>query len=156
MSDNPFSDSELAAVAALIDAWAAGLAVDVDEVDAVERLDGATQRWFVRMIGETRGPFTVWIELRQRRVHFETYVAPYPQSQAQRFFEFFLRKNARSAPIRYGIGVEDGIVAFAELESDLVTALRLEELLGASYLAAESAAGFVLNGGFMSPAAEPS
>lgn len=153
MSDTPSDAADLVSVAALIDAWAAGLAAVVDEVDAVERHDGATQRWFVRMIGETRGPFTVWIELRQRRVHFETYVAPYPQSQALRFFEFFLRKNARSAPIRFGIGVEDGIVAFAEIETELVSAPRLEELLGASYLAAEAAAGFVLSGGFMAPAA---
>lgn len=143
--------AELAPIVEVVDGWVTGLATDLDAVDAVERLGGATQRWFVRMIGDTRGPFTVWIELRQRRVHFETYVAPYPVSQHQRFFEYFLRKNARSAPIRFGIGVEDGIVAFGELDTDQVNPARLEELLGASYLAAEAAAGFVRSGGFMAP-----
>lgn len=148
---DPLDLADLAHTVEVVDAWVTGLG---DEVDAVERHHDATQRWFVRMIGDARGPFTVWIELRQRRIHFETYVAPYPQSQHQRFFEYFLRKNSRSAPIRYGIGVEDGIVAFGEIDTDQVNAARLEELLGASYLAAEAAASFVRSGGFMAASVE--
>src|SRR5690606_21624486 len=80
LGDTPraLDDDELAAVADAIDAWARRQAEELDVVDAVERDTTEGQRWFLRVRGEAKDVFTIWLELRQRTLRYETYVLPWP------------------------------------------------------------------------------
>ena len=78
----PSSADELDDLEAQIDAW---LAVQLEEnpvVAAVERdRESGERRWFVRVTGEEKDVFTIWFTLRQRTLHYETYVMPAPEEK---------------------------------------------------------------------------
>src|SRR3546814_8120369 len=60
-----------------LDAWLALQLTDNPAVAAVERdAESGERRWFVRVRGEEKDVFTIWFHLRQRTLHYETYVMP--------------------------------------------------------------------------------
>ena len=46
---------------------------------AIDRGAAGERRWYVRLRGEQKDTFTVWFTLRQRTLHYETYVMPAPE-----------------------------------------------------------------------------
>ena len=55
---------------------------------------GDERRWFVRLRGEEKDVFTIWFTLRQRTLHYETYVMPAPEEN----HEALLRAPAAAQP----------------------------------------------------------
>ena len=53
--------------------------------------------------GEQKDTFTIWFHLRQRTLHYETYVMPAPEENHAAFFEHLLRRNLKL----YGAVVRD-------------------------------------------------
>ena len=66
-------------------------------VAAVERDETpGERRWFVRVRGEEKDIFTIWFHLRQRTLHYETYVMPAPEENHAAFYEHLLRRNLQA------------------------------------------------------------
>jgi hypothetical protein len=130
----PSSADELDALEAQIDAW---LAVQVDEnpvVAAIERdRESGERRWFVRVHGEEKDVFTIWFTLRQRTLHYETYVMPAPEENPAELYEHLLRRNRQLYGLAFAIGDEDAVFLMGRLANDAVTPDELDRVLGSLY-----------------------
>ncbi len=130
----PTSVEALDALERRIDAW---LAVQLDEnpvVAAVERdRESGERRWFVRVRGEEKDVFTIWFTLRQRTLHYETYMMPAPEENAGAVYEQLLRRNTRLYGAAFAIGVEDAIFLVGQLANEAVTEDELDRILGSLY-----------------------
>ncbi len=130
----PTTVEALDALEELIDSW---LAVQLEEnpvVAAVERdRESGERRWFVRVRGEEKDVFTIWFTLRQRTLHYETYMMPAPEENAGAVYEQLLRRNTRLYGIAFAIGVEDAIFLVGQLANEAVTEDELDRILGSLY-----------------------
>ena len=126
--------TELAALTAAIEDW---LEVQRDQnpvVAAVERdEDPAIHRWFVRVNGEEKDVFSIWFQLRQRTLHYETYVMPAPEENHARFFEHLLRRNTKLMGAAFAIGEEDAVFLAGAIPNHAVDHDELDRILGSLY-----------------------
>ncbi len=147
----PSSPTELAALEARIDAW---LAVQLEEnplVAAVERYrEGGERRWFVRVKGEEKDVFTIWFHLRQRTLHYETYVMPAPEENHGALYEHLLRRNRRLYGAAFAIGDEDAVFLVGQLDNEAVDDEELDRILGSLYAYVEQCFQPALRIGFAS------
>ena len=128
------SSDELAAIEALIDGWAARELADNPVVAVVERAPASEgRRWYLRLHGEEKEVFTVWMTLRQRTLHYETYVMPAPEENHARLYEHLLRRNQRLRGLAFVIGIEDAVFLQGELPVQAVTDEELDRILGSFY-----------------------
>lgn len=140
----PDADVTAAAVSAL-HAWL-DEAVDYPMVDAVvrdETTGGALggERWFLRVLGEAKDVWSLWVSVHQRSLHFETYFTPAPERNAERFYEHLLRRNRGTDDVAFCIGEEDAIFLRSKLPLDRVTNDELDRTLGSFYTAVEDGFG---------------
>jgi hypothetical protein len=130
----PSTDDELAALEARIEAWLAVQLAENPAVAAVERdTDSGARRWFVRMHGEQKDVFTVWLTLRQRTLHYETYVMPAPEEDHARFYEHLLRRNLKMYGGAFAVGEEDAIFIVGQVANTAVDDDELDRVLGSMY-----------------------
>lgn len=133
MSD-PLTPEELDAVEARIDAWMAAQAAGNPVVAAVERApELGERRWFVRVRGEQKDVFTIWFHLRQRTLHYETYVMPAPEENAGVLYEHLLRRNLKLYGAAFAIGEEDAIFLVGQVAAEHVDEDELDRILGSLY-----------------------
>jgi hypothetical protein len=134
----PGSAAELDALEERIDAWAAGELADNEVVAAVERAPRAEgRRWFIRVRGEEKDVFTIWLTLRQRTLHFETYVMPAPEERQAELYEHLLRRNQKLHGISFCIGIEEAVFLQGEVPVERVDEEVLDWALGSLYAATE-------------------
>lgn len=126
-------DAELDAIEALIDAWATRQLDELDVVQAVERGEPGERRWFIRVTGEAKDVFTIWLHLRQRTMRYETYLLPAPEENAERVYEHALRRNHELYGVAFTIGEEDALFLRGHLPSEAVTDAELDRVLGSLY-----------------------
>lgn len=126
-------DAELDQVEALIDAWAARQLDELEVVQAVERGEPDERRWFIRVTGESKDVFTIWLQLRQRTLRYETYLLPAPEENAERVYELALRRNHELYGVALTIGEEDALFLRGHLPSEAVTDAELDRVLGSLY-----------------------
>lgn len=86
--------------------------------DSVER-DGA-RAWYVRLLGEEKEFIAVWMQLRQRTLHAETYFMPAPAENHAELYAYLLRRNARLRGGSFVIGPEEAVYLYCALENRLV------------------------------------
>jgi hypothetical protein len=130
----PSSPDELDALEARIDAWLAEQLADNPVVAAVERdRESGERRWFVRVRGEQKDVFTIWFHLRQRTLHYETYVMPAPEENHGAFYEHLLRRNLRLYGAAFAIGDEEAVFLVGQLANAAVTDDELDRVLGSLY-----------------------
>lgn len=146
LGDTPraLDDDELAAVADAIDAWARRQAEELDVVDAVERDTTEGQRWFLRVRGEAKDVFTIWLELRQRTLRYETYVLPWPPASRDEIFERVLRLNHELYGVAFTIGEEDALFLRGHIPAEAVTDAELDRILGILYELTERHFGWLV------------
>jgi hypothetical protein len=131
---SPSSREELDALEARIDAWLAAQLVENPVVAAVERdEESGERRWFVRVHGEQKDVFTIWFTLRQRTLHYETYVMPAPEENPAELYEHLLRRNRKLYGAAFAIGEEDAIFLVGQLAGEAVTDDELDRILGSLY-----------------------
>lgn len=130
------SPDELAALAALIDGWAEGELDANPVVLAVDR-DPDRPRWYVRLKGEEKAVTTVWLTLRERTLHYETYFMPAPEENVEALYEYLLRANNRLFAMRFAIGAEDAVYLVGQLPVTAIDLAELDRILGAAYAYAE-------------------
>ena len=130
----PHDPAALDVLDARISAW---LAEQLDEnpvVAAVERdLESGERRWFVRVRGEQKDVFTIWFHLRQRTLHYETYVMPAPEENAAQLYEHLLRRNLKLYGASFAIGDEDAVFLVGQLDNVHVDEDELDRVLGSLY-----------------------
>jgi hypothetical protein len=130
--DPPASPEELSALVALIDRWAADERATNPLLTHVEFIPDE-RRWLVRMRGEDKAIITVWLTLRERTLHYETYFIPSPEDNVAQCWEYLLRLNARLYGMRFAIGDEDAVYLTGQLPLKAVDAEELDRIIGASY-----------------------
>jgi hypothetical protein len=130
----PSSDAELDALDARISAWLDEQLAENPVVAAVERdTESGERRWFVRVRGEQKDVFTIWFTLRQRTLHYETYVMPAPEENHAAFYEHLLRRNLKLYGAAFAIGEEEAIFLAGQLANAAVDEDELDRLLGSLY-----------------------
>ncbi|MCU1353130.1 MAG: hypothetical protein JWM05_2339 [Acidimicrobiales bacterium] len=127
------SPDELDRIEARIDAWLASELADNPTVAAVDRAEPGTRRWFVRLRGEEKDTFTIWFTLRERTLHYETYVMPAPEENHQDFFEHLLRRNLKLYGAAFTIGDEDAVFLVGQLPVAAIDEDELDRILGSMY-----------------------
>ncbi|MGI8661815.1 MAG: YbjN domain-containing protein [Acidimicrobiales bacterium] len=127
---DPWVGVELAAIAERIDSWAHRQLEENQAVAAVER-DG--DRWWVRVNGEEKDVFTIWLTLGQRTLRYETYLMPAPEENYAALYEHLLRRNRKLYGAQFCIGDEDAVFLAGQLGNEAVTDDELDRILGSLY-----------------------
>jgi hypothetical protein len=129
------SPEELDAIVSIIETWLAEQLADNPVVAATERdEDPEVLRWFVRVTGEEKDVFSIWFHLRQRTLHYETYVMPAPEENEEEFYAFLLRRNTDLMGAAFGIGEEDAVFLAGSLPNDAIDEGELDRILGSLYV----------------------
>ena len=82
------------------------------------------------MHGVEKDVFSIWWTLRQRTLHYETYVMPHPEERRDEVFELLLRRNAKIYGAAFSIGAEDAVFLGGQLAVDHVDDDELDRVLG--------------------------
>jgi len=130
MTDHIATDAELDAAGERLEAWLQRQLVENPMAVALERDESGERRWFLRVHGVEKDVFSIWWTLRQRTLHYETYVLPSPVEHRDEVFEFVLRRNNKIYGASFAIGDEDalylvGQIPVAQLDDD-----ELDRILG--------------------------
>ena len=132
MPVDPATPEELAALGALIDRWTASER-ETNEIVAAVDIDPAERRWYVRLRGEEKATFTVWITLRERTVHYESYFMPAPEENVQELYEYLLRANMKLFGMRFAVGLEDAVYLVGQMPLSAVDEAELDRIVGSVY-----------------------
>jgi hypothetical protein len=135
MTQRPSTDAELTDLAGRVEVWLDRQREENPVVAAVERdEESGERRWFVRVRGEAKDVFTIWFHLRQRTLHYETYVMPAPEENHGALYEYLLRHNPKLYGAAFGIGDEDAIFLGGQIGNDAVDDDELDRVLGSLYM----------------------
>lgn len=131
----PTTAAQLDDLERLIDGWLAEQLAENPVVVAVERdRESGECRWFVRVTGEDKDVFSIWFHLRQRTLHYETYVMPAPEENHAEFYLHLLRRNLKLYGAAFAVGAEDAVFLVGQLDNAAVDADELDRLLGSLYV----------------------
>lgn len=133
-----------------IDGWLASLAEANPVIEAVDRDEADTRRWYVRMSGEEKEHTTVWLTLGQRTLRYEAYVMPAPAENAVAVYESALRRNQRMVGARFAIGVEDALFLCGELPNRALDEAELDRIIGSLYAYVEASFPSLIRLGYAS------
>jgi hypothetical protein len=128
---------ELDALEARIDGWLARQLDTNPIMVAVDRGDPGERRWYVRLRGEEKDFTTIWFTLRQRTLHYETYVMPAPEENHEQFWEHLLRRNYRLYGVHFAIGPEDAVFLVGQVAAGAVDGEELDRIVGTVYASVE-------------------
>ena len=134
MGHEPLTGAELDALEERIDRWFQAQLDENPVVDAVDRDESGERRWFVRLLGEEKSTSTIWFTLRQRTLHYETYVMPAPEENHAAFYEHLLRRNLDLFGAAFAIGDEDAVFLVGRLPDHAVDEEELDRILGSVYV----------------------
>jgi hypothetical protein len=127
---------ELVAFTTLIHDWTARQLEESPVVVAVDH-DPAEHRWYVRMKGDEKGFTTVWLTLRERTLHYETYFMPAPEENIEACYEYLLRANGKLFGMRFAIGLEDALYLVGQMPLSALDEEELDRIIGSTYAYAE-------------------
>jgi hypothetical protein len=148
--DRALTPDELDRTEARIEAWLAEQLATNPVVAAVDHDEGDDRRWFVRLRGEQKDTFTVGFTLRQRTLHYETYVMPAPEENFEQFYEHLLRRNLKLFGAAFAIGPENAIFLVGQLPIDALDEGELDRILGSMFAYVEQFFRPALHIGFAS------
>jgi len=150
----PSTPDELAALADRLDAFFAEQQEHNPAVDVAQRATDAERRWYVRLLGEEKSAFALWFELGQRALHYETYVMPAPEENAEAFYAHLLRRNSQMYGASFTIGAENAVFLSGQLSNHSIDDIELDRILGSLYFYVEQFFRPALHIGFASRATE--
>ena len=114
------------------------------------------ERWFVRVNGEAKDVYSVWFELGQRTLAYETYVMPSPDENHAEFFEQLLRRNDDLRDVAFTVGAERAVFLKGRLDLQWIDDQSLDRILGSVYAAVEHCFQSAVRIGFASRFSSPS
>lgn len=127
---------ELDRLGEVIDGWVEDALQTNPLLAAVDR-DPAEQRWYVRMRGEEKVTITIWLTLRERTLHFETYFMPAPEESQAGCWEYLLRANPRLFAWRFAIGAENAVYLVGQLPLGCIDEDEIDRIVGSGYAYSE-------------------
>jgi hypothetical protein len=130
VADRLAEPHEFSAAEALLDDWLRRQLAENPAVAALDRGEPDEHRWYLRLRGEQKEVFTVWWTLRQRTLHYETYVMPAPEENAAAVYEFLLRRNASIYGAAFNIGAEDAVYLAGQVPIAQIDEGELDRILG--------------------------
>ena len=130
------TDAELSALSQLVDRWTAKEKSQNPLLLAVDH-DPGLRRWYVRMRGEEKTVITVWLTLRERTLHYETYFMPAPEEQVEACFEYLLRSNLTLFGMRFAIGPVDALYLVGQMPLSAIDEDELDRIVGSAYAYSE-------------------
>lgn len=133
----PATPGELDQLEARIDDWLADQLDTNPILVAVDRGEPGERRWYVRLAGEEKDYTTIWLTLRQRALHFETYVMPAPEENQEAFYAHLLRRNRSMHGLTFAIGPEEAIFLQGALPLGAVDEPALDRVVGSTYFYVE-------------------
>lgn len=117
-----------------IDQWLSQLEQAEEAVLAVEK-EG--NRRFVRLRGEEKSVFTIWLLIGQHTLHHETFMMPAPIENHAEFYAHLLRRNHTLRGVAFTIGAEDAIFIEGRTPLEGLDAEVLDGVLGTHFEAVE-------------------
>lgn len=150
VADEIASSKELDRLEARIDAWLQGELAENPIVASIERGTPDERRWYVRVNGEAKDVYAIWFTLRQRTLHYETYVLPSPEENQDAFYEHLLRRNRKLNGIAFEIGEEDAVFLAGQLPVNAIDEGELDRIIGSIYACIELCFQSALHIGFAS------
>lgn len=148
----PTAEQRQAALSTLT-AWLEGVEQNPVVAAIVEDTE-AVDRWFVRVNGEAKDVYSVWFELGQRTLAYETYVMPAPEENHADFYEQLLVRNDSLRELAFAIGPEHAVFLKGRIDLRHVSDESLDRILGTVYAAVERCFKPALRIGFASRFAE--
>lgn len=139
-----------AATTTTLTSWLEGLADNPVVAAVVEDVESSKDRWFVRVNGEAKDVYSVWFELGQRTLAYETYVMPAPEENHAAFYEQLLVRNDSLRELSFTIGEEHAVFLKGRIDLREVSDEALDRILGSVYAAVELCFKPALNVGFAS------
>jgi len=133
VADDIADEQQLDLIDIQISDWLANELATNPIVAAVERGEPSERRWYIRVLGESKDIFTIWFTLRQRTLHYETYVMPAPDENHAQFFEHLLRRNRKVNGMSFCIGEEDAVFLAGSLPVHVIDNGELDRILGSIY-----------------------
>ncbi len=133
MDSRPASPEQLDRVDQLIEGWLEAEKSDNPVIEAVERDTGDTRRWYVRVRGEDKDVWTLWLTLGQRTLGHETYVMPAPEENHEAFYLHLLKRNQKLNGMAFEIGVEEAVFLRGSLPVVAVDETELDRILGSTW-----------------------
>ncbi len=132
----PPTDEQRAIARDTLAGWLAELD-DNPVVAAVVADEDVTDRWFVRVHGDSKDVYSVWFTLGQRTVAYETYVMPSPEENHAAFYEHLLRRNDKLRELSFTIGEEHAVFLKGRLDLRTLDHESLDRILGSIWAAVE-------------------
>ena len=146
----PAGPAELDALEAAIDGWLGRALADNPMLVAVDRGEPGERRWYVRLAGEDKDFTTIWFTLRQRALHFETYVMPAPEENEAEFYAHLLRRNLGFHGMAFAVGAEEAVFLVGALPLTSVSEAQLDRVIGSTWAYVERSFRPALRIGFAS------
>lgn len=133
-----------------VTSWLAALEQNPVVAAVVEDVESDVDRWFVRVNGEAKDVYSVWFEVGQRTLRYESYVLPAPEENHATFYEQLLRRNNQLRELAFTIGEEDAIFLKGRVDLRHLDGETLDRILGSIYVAVEQCFQAALRIGFAS------
>jgi len=133
----PPTHDERDAARDLLLSWLAQVVDNPVVAAVVEDTETDVERWFVRVNGEAKDVYSVWFELGQRTLAYETYVMPAPEENHAEFYEQLLVRNDSLRELAFTIGAEKAIFLKGRLDVRQIDHEALDRVLGTIYSAIE-------------------
>ena len=130
------STEELAALTQMIQRWTQK-EQETNPLLAAVDYDPDLARWYVRMRGEEKAIITVWLTLRERTLHYETYFMPAPEENVEQCYEYLLRANMNLFGLRFAIGLEDAVYLVGQMPLSAIDEAELDRIVGPTYAYSE-------------------
>ena len=145
-----FGTADLDLLEINITTWLQAINERYETIVAVDRGEPGEHRWYVRMRGEEKEFTTVWLQLGQRTLKYETYVMPAPEENAEMLYENLLRRNESLVGAHFSIGIEDAVFLRGELPVRLIDEEELDRVIGTLYAYVEQIFPSIIRIGFAS------
>jgi len=146
----PAGAAELDALEAAVDGWLRRALAENPMLVAVDRGEPGERRWYVRLAGEDKDFTTIWFTLRQRALHFETYVTPAPEENEAEFYAHLLRRNLGFHGMAFAVGPEEAVFLVGALPLAALSEPQLDRVIGSTWAYVERTFRAALRIGFAS------
>jgi len=117
--------------------WLVGLDENPVVAAVVEDVESEADRWFVRVNGDAKDVYSVWFEVKQRTLAYETYVLPAPEENEAAFYYQLLVRNDGFRDLAFTIGEEQAVFLKGRIALEHVDDAALDRILGSVYAAVE-------------------
>lgn len=162
-AEKPATPDQLYKLEKLITDWADDLVAGDSPMESVERGDPSKhdfsgnhsyeQGWYIRLAGEAKQFFSLWLELGQRTLQYESYFMPAPiidseNAGSEKLFAYLLGKNFQGYGAHFAIGPENAIYLVGRLPISQINREELDRVLGTIYAHTEQNFKFAMRLGF--------